>query len=138
MGGCLRLEGQMLRVNRSGACIHRGLEAAGAYPITFAQLVQAAEKCTAMIIHPGTPLNLPDVNYICASTTITLVHGVTEFHCDLAKPGFRGARLTASRAWRAKRGAVSRAPLGNFWGTPRGGLAPVRRGDPGGSQQTPA
>lgn len=57
MGGCLRLEGQMLRVNRSGACIHRGLEAAGAYPITFAQLVQAAEKCTAMIIHPGTPLN---------------------------------------------------------------------------------
>ena len=26
---------------------------------TFAQLVQAAEKCTARIIHPGTPLD-PD------------------------------------------------------------------------------
>ena len=38
-----------------------------------------------------------DVNYICASTTITLVHGVVWFFRDLAKPGarFRDARLTA-------------------------------------------
>jgi pyruvate-ferredoxin/flavodoxin oxidoreductase len=29
---------------------------------TFAEIVQAAEKCTAEIIHPGTPLNPKEKN----------------------------------------------------------------------------
>lgn len=49
---CININGQMFAYNGSKQAYIQDPRAG-----TFAQLVQAAEKCPAAIIHPGTPLN---------------------------------------------------------------------------------
>jgi pyruvate-ferredoxin/flavodoxin oxidoreductase len=49
---CTNLNGQMFAYNENKQAYIKDPKAG-----TFAQLVQAAEKCPAAIIHPGDPLN---------------------------------------------------------------------------------
>lgn len=54
---CTNLNGKMFKYNENKQAYIADPKAG-----TFADLVQAAEKCTAVIIHPGTPLNKKEKN----------------------------------------------------------------------------